>query len=146
MSYIADVDDSLQIRDSIRIGWAISLKSGGLVAAAIHDCAMLTLDQIMAVLRDLTLRARGEKPKSSVMSDPTIPVWRGVQRYSNCQLAGESRVRVAIVPRGDSVICASCHKIVPMPSRIVSFLTGCWDVLTMPDAHIKAPSNWCTAR
>lgn len=39
--------------DAIHIGFAISMKGGGLVAPAIRDVDKQSLDQLMAALRDL---------------------------------------------------------------------------------------------
>jgi pyruvate dehydrogenase E2 component (dihydrolipoamide acetyltransferase) len=67
-------EDGFEMSDAIHIGWAIALKSGGLVAPAIHDADLLTLDQIMQTMRDLIVRSRGGKLRSSEMMDPTITV------------------------------------------------------------------------
>lgn len=58
----------------VHIGTAIAIRGGGLVAPAIHDCDMKSLDEIMAALRDLTARVRAGTIRSSEMSDPTITV------------------------------------------------------------------------
>ncbi|MGZ5938456.1 MAG: dihydrolipoamide acetyltransferase family protein [Rhizomicrobium sp.] len=59
---------------SIHIGVAIAIRGGGLVSPAIHDCDALTLDELMAKLRDLAARAREGRLRSSEMSDATITV------------------------------------------------------------------------
>lgn len=59
---------------AIHLGVAISLRSGGLVAPAIHDADRKTLDELMAHLRDLVARARDGSLRSSELSDPTITV------------------------------------------------------------------------
>jgi len=56
------------------IGVAISLRSGGLVAPAVHDVASKPLSQVMGELADLVQRARAGSLRSSEMSDPTITV------------------------------------------------------------------------
>ena len=58
----------------IHLGTAIALRGGGLVAPAIHDADKLSLDQLMAQLRDLVARARTGALRSSELSDPTITV------------------------------------------------------------------------
>jgi pyruvate dehydrogenase E2 component (dihydrolipoamide acetyltransferase) len=58
----------------IHIGTAISLRGGGLVAPAIHDADKLSLNDLMAQLRDLIARARSGALRSSELSDPTITV------------------------------------------------------------------------
>ena len=56
------------------VGVAVSLRQGGLVAPAIHNADRLSLDELMAALRDLVARARTGRLRSSEMSDPTITV------------------------------------------------------------------------
>ncbi|WP_151446830.1 dihydrolipoamide acetyltransferase family protein [Lacisediminimonas profundi] len=57
---------------AVHVGVAISLRSGGLIAPALHDAANRTLDELMAALSDLVKRARAGSLRSSEMSDPTI--------------------------------------------------------------------------
>jgi pyruvate dehydrogenase E2 component (dihydrolipoamide acetyltransferase) len=59
---------------AIHVGVAISLRSGGLVAPALHDTDHLGLDDLMQGLRDLVQRARAGTLRSSELSDPTITV------------------------------------------------------------------------
>jgi len=59
---------------AIHIGTAISIRGGGLVSPAIHDCDRLSLDEMMARLRDLAARARDGRLRSSELADPTITV------------------------------------------------------------------------
>jgi pyruvate dehydrogenase E2 component (dihydrolipoamide acetyltransferase) len=59
---------------TVHLGVAVALRGGGLVAPAIHDADGLTLDELMARLRDLVQRARAGGLRSSEMSDPTITV------------------------------------------------------------------------
>ena len=58
----------------IHIGTAIAIRGGGLVAPAIHDADKLSLDEMMARLRDLVDRARSGALRSSELSDATITV------------------------------------------------------------------------
>ena len=58
----------------IHVGTAIAIRGGGLVAPAIHDADKLSLDELMARLRDLVARARSGALRSSELSDPTITV------------------------------------------------------------------------
>jgi pyruvate dehydrogenase E2 component (dihydrolipoamide acetyltransferase) len=59
---------------SAHLGVAISLRQGGLIAPAIHDVGVKTLEQLMADLADLVKRARAGSLRSSEMSDPTLTV------------------------------------------------------------------------
>jgi pyruvate dehydrogenase E2 component (dihydrolipoamide acetyltransferase) len=66
------VDDQLQVQESIHIGFAISLRQGGLVTPAIHHADLKSLDDLMATLRDLIERTRGGRLRSSELTDATI--------------------------------------------------------------------------
>jgi len=60
--------------DGLHIGWAIALRGGGLVAPAIRDAGLRTLDELMAAMRDLVQRARASGLRGSELSDPTVTV------------------------------------------------------------------------
>ena len=68
----------------IHVGTAIAIRGGGLVAPAIHDADKLSLDELMARLRDLVARARSGALRSSELSDATVTVSslgeRGVEK------------------------------------------------------------------
>lgn len=58
----------------IHIGWAISLRGGGLIAPAIPYADQKALAELMTALRDLVQRARAGGLRSSELTDPTITV------------------------------------------------------------------------
>jgi pyruvate dehydrogenase E2 component (dihydrolipoamide acetyltransferase) len=60
--------------DAVHVGVAISLRTGGLVAPALHDADRGSLGELMAAFRDLVRRARAGGLRSSELSDPTITV------------------------------------------------------------------------
>ncbi len=66
------IDDHLQLQEAIHIGFAISLRQGGLVTPAIHNADLKSLDELMTAMRDLIERTRGGHLRSSEMSDATI--------------------------------------------------------------------------
>lgn len=68
------VDGAVQPGAGVHLGVAISLRTGGLVAPAIHDADRLDLDALMAALRDLVRRARAGGLRSSELTDPTLTV------------------------------------------------------------------------
>ena len=68
------IDEAFSPAGSVHLGVAISLRGGGLIAPALRDADHMTLDQLMAGLRDLVARARNGRLRSSEMSDPTITV------------------------------------------------------------------------
>ena len=59
---------------SIHVGVAIAIRGGGLAAPAIHDSDQISLDELMARMRDLVQRVRAGRIRSSEMTDPTITV------------------------------------------------------------------------
>lgn len=66
--------DGFQPAAGVHIGWAISLRGGGLVAPAIHDVDRLALPDLMARLRDLVTRARTGGLRSSELMDATATI------------------------------------------------------------------------
>jgi pyruvate dehydrogenase E2 component (dihydrolipoamide acetyltransferase) len=66
------IDDRLQPQEAIHIGFAVSLRQGGLVIPAIHHADLKTLDELMEVLRDLIPRVRSGRLRSSELTDATI--------------------------------------------------------------------------
>ena len=67
-------DGHFQPGGGVHIGWAIALRGGGLVAPAIRDADALSVDGIMAAMRDLVLRARGARLRGSELTAPTITI------------------------------------------------------------------------
>jgi pyruvate dehydrogenase E2 component (dihydrolipoamide acetyltransferase) len=68
------VGDRLEIKQSVNIGFAISLRQGGLVTPAILNAEQKTLDELMAAMSDLIVRAREGHLRSSEISEGTITV------------------------------------------------------------------------
>lgn len=68
------VDDAFVPGPGIHLGVAVSLRGGGLVAPAIHDADTLSLDELMAAIRDLVGRARGGRLRGSELTDGTATV------------------------------------------------------------------------
>ncbi len=67
-------DNQLQIQEAINIGFAISLRQGGLVIPAILNADMKSLDDLMRDMIDVTIRARESKLRSIELSSSTITV------------------------------------------------------------------------
>lgn len=78
------LDNRLQPQKGIHIGFAISLRGGGLVIPAIHDIDTKNMDELMDSLTDVTERARTGKLRSSELTDSTITITsmgdRGVEK------------------------------------------------------------------
>jgi hypothetical protein len=68
------IDDDLQKKDAVHAGFAIALRQGGLIAPAIHDVHLKTLDELMAAIHDLVPRARSGRLRSSELTDATVTV------------------------------------------------------------------------
>lgn len=66
------VDDHLQPQEAINIGFAIALRQGGLVTPAIHNADLKTMDEMMEAIRDLIMRTRAGRLRSSELTDATI--------------------------------------------------------------------------
>lgn len=67
-------DGAFHPADGVHVGVAVSVRGGGLIAPAIHDCDAKGLDELMRDLRGLVQRARDGVLRSSEMSDPTLTV------------------------------------------------------------------------
>lgn len=67
-------DDALHVAEGIHIGFAIALRQGGLVTPAIHHADLKSMDELMEALRDLILRTRAGRLRSSELTDATITV------------------------------------------------------------------------
>jgi pyruvate dehydrogenase E2 component (dihydrolipoamide acetyltransferase) len=67
-------DDQFSPAGEVHLGLAISLRDGGLLTPAIHDAADLRLPELMSRMRDLVIRARAGRLRSSELTDATITV------------------------------------------------------------------------
>jgi pyruvate dehydrogenase E2 component (dihydrolipoamide acetyltransferase) len=67
-------DNKVEPATAVHVGVAIAIRGGGLAAPALHDADQLSLDELMTRLRDLVLRTRAGRIRSSEISDPTITV------------------------------------------------------------------------
>ena len=68
------VDEQLQLKNEVNIGFAIALRGGGLITPALHNVDQLSLDQLMTALRDLINRSRSGKLRGSEMTDAGVTV------------------------------------------------------------------------
>ena len=67
-------DGVLRPGSGIHVGWAISLRGGGLVAPAIRDTDTRPLPDLMSAMRDLVQRARSGGLRASELGSPTVTV------------------------------------------------------------------------
>jgi pyruvate dehydrogenase E2 component (dihydrolipoamide acetyltransferase) len=68
------VDDGFVAAEHVNLGVAVSLRQGGLIAPAIVDADQLSVEHLMAALRDLVARARTGRLRRSEMTDGTLTV------------------------------------------------------------------------
>ncbi|MFD9617761.1 dihydrolipoamide acetyltransferase family protein [Streptomyces virginiae] len=59
---------------TVRLGVAVSLRGGGLVAPALADADTMPLPELMAALKGLVSRARSGRLRASETADPTLTV------------------------------------------------------------------------
>ncbi|MFB6859412.1 dihydrolipoamide acetyltransferase family protein [Streptomyces virginiae] len=67
-------DEAFMPSDTVRLGVAVSLRGGGLVAPALADADTMSLPELMATLKGLVSRARGGRLRASETADPTLTV------------------------------------------------------------------------
>ncbi|MFA8441115.1 dihydrolipoamide acetyltransferase family protein [Yoonia sp.] len=79
-------NDHFQPAQAVHLGMAINLRSGGLVAPALHDATTGDLATLMDRLKDLVARVRQGRFRARELSDPTITLTslgdRGVARIT----------------------------------------------------------------
>lgn len=68
------LDNRLQASAAIHIGFAISLRDGGLITPAIHNVDRLSLQELMKAMADLIERTRSNRLRGSEMTDATVTV------------------------------------------------------------------------
>ncbi len=68
------IDDRHQPQEAVHIGFAISLRQGGLIVPAILRADRKSLDELMAAMSDLIQRTRAGRLRSSEITDGTITV------------------------------------------------------------------------
>jgi pyruvate dehydrogenase E2 component (dihydrolipoamide acetyltransferase) len=93
-------DGGFRARPGVHVGWAVALRGGGLVAPAIRDADRLSLDAVMAAIRDLVARARGGGLRGSELTDPTITVTSLGDRGAEAVLPVIHPPQVAIIRFG----------------------------------------------
>lgn len=68
------IDNQLQLKQDVHIGFAVALRGGGLMTPVVHQVDKLALDELMAALADLITRTRSGKLRGSDMVDGGITV------------------------------------------------------------------------
>jgi pyruvate dehydrogenase E2 component (dihydrolipoamide acetyltransferase) len=114
--------DAFRAGPGIHIGWAISLRGGGLVAPGIHDADRKSLPELMTALRDLVARARSGGLRSSELTDPTVTITSVGDRGADSVIGVIYPPQVAIIGFGRTVArpCVTNGGIEPRPLINVS--------------------------
>ncbi len=97
------VDGAFRQGAAIHLGWAISLRGGGLIAPAIHDADRKAVPELMASLRDLVQRARAGGLRSSELTDPSATVTSLGERGADSVLGVIHPPQVAMIGFGSVV-------------------------------------------
>jgi len=129
------INGRLTPSDTVNIGNTISLRQGGLVVPAILNANTLTVDETMAVLRDLAERSRRGRLRSSEISEATITVTSigergadsitGVIYPPQVAIIGLGRVRnAAVVSEGQLAIGEIMTVTLAADHRVSDGLTG----------------------
>lgn len=129
------INGQLTPSDTVNIGNTISLRQGGLVVPAILNANTLTVDETMAVLRDLTERSRRGRLRSSEISEATITITSigergadsitGVIYPPQVAIIGLGRVRnAAVVSEGQLAIGEIMTVTLAADHRVSDGLTG----------------------
>lgn len=98
------IEGAFRPGDGVHVGWAVALRGGGLIAPAIHHVDRLTIDELMAALRDVVQRARGGGLRGSELMDATITVTNLGERGADSVLPIIHPPQVAMVGFGRVVM------------------------------------------
>ena len=100
----AFLDGEFKPGDGVHIGWAVSLRGGGLIAPAIRDTDCKSLSELMSALRDVVERARKGSLRSSELGSATITVTSLGDRGAEAVAAIIHPPQVAIIGFGRIVM------------------------------------------
>ena len=98
--YGAYVDNAFVPGEGIHVGWAVSLRGGGLIAPAIRDADRMTLHETMEAMRDLVGRARSGGLRSSELTSATVTMTNLGERGAEAVMGVIYPPQVALVGFG----------------------------------------------
>lgn len=113
-------DQTFRPSSQVHVGVAVAIRGGGLVAPAIHDANTLSLDALMAGMRDLVGRVRAGRFRSSEIADPTITVSSLGDRGVDTLFGVIYPPQVALVGFGKIVERPWIHDGAVMPRSVVT--------------------------
>jgi len=94
------VDGAFRPSPTVELGVAISERDGGLVAPVIADAARLTVDELMARLKELTTRVRRGVLRAADLAEPSVTVTNLGDRGADSVLGVIFPPQVALVGIG----------------------------------------------
>jgi len=68
------LEDGLQVKAEIHIGFAVALRQGGLISPALHQVDKLSIGELMQAMADLIERTRVGRLRGSEVTDATVSV------------------------------------------------------------------------
>lgn len=68
------LEDRLQVKAEIHIGFAVALRQGGLISPALHQVDRLSIGELMRAMADLIERTRAGRLRGSEVTDATVSV------------------------------------------------------------------------
>ncbi len=104
------IDGQFHGSEAAHIGVATNIRSGGLIAPAIHDVQALTPDRLMDAMRDLVSRVRAGRFRARELSGATITVTSLGDRGVDLLYGVINPPQVAIVGFGTPVARPWIHK------------------------------------
>lgn len=104
------VDGRFHGSEAAHVGVATNIRSGGLIAPAIHNVRALTIDGLMDALRDLVSRVRAGRFRASELSDATITVTSLGDRGVDLLYGVINPPQVAIVGFGTATLRPWIHE------------------------------------
>lgn len=94
------IDNAFRAADAVHLGFAINIRSGGLVAPALFDADTQSLDALMTNMRDLTTRVRSGRFRARELSDATVTLTSLGERGTDVVFGVIYPPQVAIVGMG----------------------------------------------
>ncbi|NNJ68963.1 MAG: 2-oxo acid dehydrogenase subunit E2 [Boseongicola sp.] len=104
------VNDQFQPSKAVHLGFAINIRSGGLVAPALFDADSQDLDALMLSMRDLTARVRAGRFRARELSEATVTLTSLGERGTDAVFGVIYPPQVAIVGMGAPRLRPALHE------------------------------------
>lgn len=145
------VNGEFQHSEAVNLGFAINIRSGGLVAPALFDADTQDLDTLMHSMRDLTARVRAGRFRARELSEATVTLTSLGERGTDAVFGVIYPPQVAIIGMGAPRQRPAFHEQSIVP-RLMTTLTLAADhrvsdgyrgglLLRAIDAKLQKPEN-----